>query len=48
MEAYCENGECRVVMFRVGASPGEFLDNENNCPDCGRFGRLKDDPKATS
>jgi hypothetical protein len=43
MEAFCENADCRVIMFRVGPKPGEYLDNENNCPDCGRFGRIKDD-----
>lgn len=40
MDAYCENGQCRVVLFRAGA------DGHLNCPGCGQFGRLKDDPKT--
>lgn len=37
-DAYCENGDCRVVLFHV------YEAGSNNCPGCGRMGRLKDEP----
>ena len=33
--AYCENADCRVVLFLIDM-------HDKNCPQCGRFGRLKD------
>lgn len=35
---YCENRECLVVIFLI-------KEEGNHCPDCGRFGRLKDQLK---
>lgn len=47
MEAYCENGDCRVMLYRIDpVEPREGHDQ--NCPGCGRFGRMKDNPKAPS
>lgn len=40
IEAYCENGECDVILYRV-ADPDKPL--ARNCPSCGRMGRLKDE-----
>lgn len=46
-EAYCENGECRVIMYQVAdtshEAPGLLPDN---CPGCGRFGRIKDEKES--
>lgn len=42
-EAFCENGNCRVVMFVIkGEQTDAEPDHVHNCPGCGRFGRIKD------
>jgi hypothetical protein len=42
--AFCENGECRVETYRM-VKDSQDVETDENCPGCGRFGRLKDDPK---
>jgi hypothetical protein len=42
-DAYCENANCRVVIFTTETSPEVPAPKEpRNCPGCGQFGRLKD------
>jgi hypothetical protein len=36
---YCENGECRVLMFT--AEPVSAVEGTGHCPGCGQFGRKK-------
>jgi len=50
MDGYCENADCRVIMF-VTATDAEHPEDgvtpppvNRNCPSCGRLGRLKDEP----
>lgn len=35
---YCENGNCRVILFETWVKDGEV---QSNCPGCGQFGRIK-------
>ena len=44
-DAYCENGACRVVLFSTEPRGPERDGEIQNCPGCGRMGRLKDKPK---
>ena len=39
---YCENADCRVILFSVEPSPVTNQPTEN-CPSCGLFGRKKDE-----
>lgn len=43
MDAYCENAECRVVLFTTKTVGPEREAESQNCPGCGQFGRLKDE-----
>lgn len=43
-EAFCENEECMVILYQIGDPEVEIL---RNCPNCGRYGRVKDEKKAT-
>lgn len=55
MEGYgfCENGDCRVVLYQLGEddSGEHYLRRDpvgsQNCPGCGRFGRIKDKASKT-
>lgn len=45
MTAFCENADCRVVMFRLQPNMEQTSGRAStlrNCPGCGRMGRLKD------
>lgn len=42
MSLYCENEECRVVLYESVEHEGTPPDEpNNNCPGCGQFGRKK-------
>lgn len=48
-DAYCENGDCRVVLYTTSGTVSlkgatEDVKPLQNCPGCGRMGRLKDKP----
>ena len=44
-DAYCENGDCRVTLYQTEREEVEEKQlAAQNCPSCGRFGRLKDKP----
>ena len=41
---YCENGECRVLMFKQAPEREQVMQGTemvSNCPGCGQFGRKK-------
>ena len=40
MDGYCENGDCRVILFLTSVDPN--VEPMQNCPGCGEFGRFKD------
>jgi hypothetical protein len=42
MDGYCENGACRVILFRAEDTDGT---ENQQCPSCGEMGRYKDTPK---
>lgn len=42
--AYCENGDCRVEMYQA-ITDSYDVKTEKNCPGCGQFGRMKNEPK---
>jgi hypothetical protein len=46
MEGYCENAECRVVLFKAIMEGSTQIDQ--NCPGCGQFGRFKNEPRDES
>lgn len=39
---YCENADCRVILFTTTPAPNTNQPVEN-CPSCGLFGRKKDE-----
>jgi len=43
--AFCEYGDCRVLLFQIEDPAGDTAVN-GNCPSCGRFGRTKDKASA--
>lgn len=38
---YCENDECRVLIFETQSVMESDDEATENCPGCGQFGRTK-------